>query len=79
MELSQTWIGLGPIAYIAGIYSSPRAVSWWSKFGRDKVLHAMCTSMLVGLWLMLIPSIEVVSLGTSIIHHFIFCGTFHLK
>lgn len=62
-ELSQTWIGLISIAYIAGIYSSPRAASWGRKFGRDKVLPAMLISMLAGLWLMLIPSIAVVLLG----------------
>ena len=62
-ELSQTWIGLISIAYIAGIYSSPRAASWGSKFGGEKVLPAMFISMLLGLWLMLIPSIGLVLLG----------------
>jgi YNFM family putative membrane transporter len=62
-ELSQTWIGLISITYVARIYSSPRAASLENKFGREKVLPAMFMSMLLGLWLMLIPSIGLVLLG----------------
>lgn len=65
-QLSQTWIGLISIAYLAGIYSSPRAASWSRKFGRDKVLPLMLLSMLVALWMMWIPSIIMVLLGLLI-------------
>lgn len=65
-ELSQTWIGLISIAYLSGIYSSPRAASWSQKFGREKVLIAMFSTMIVGLWVMLIPSIWTILLGLLI-------------
>ena len=65
-ELSQTWIGLISIAYLSGIYSSPRAASWSQKFGREKVLIAMFSTMIVGLWVMLIPSILTILLGLLI-------------
>ena len=65
-ELSQTWIGLISIAYLSGIYSSPRAASWSRKFGRDKVLIAMFSSMILGLWIMLLPSLWTVLLGLLI-------------
>jgi len=65
-QLSQIWIGLISIAYLAGIYSSPRAASWSRKFGRDKVLPLMLLSMLLGLWIMLIPSMVMVLLGLLI-------------
>lgn len=65
-ELSQTWIGLISIAYLSGIYSSPRAASWSQKFGREKVLIAMFSTMIVGLWVMLISSIWTILLGLLI-------------
>lgn len=65
-ELSQTWIGLISIAYLSGIYSSPRAASWSRKFGRSKVLIAMFLSMIIGLWIMLIPSLWVILIGLFI-------------
>ena len=65
-ELSQTWIGLISIAYLSGIYSSPRAANWSRKFGRDKVLIAMFTTMILGLWIMLIPSLWVILIGLLI-------------
>lgn len=65
-ELSQTWIGLISIAYLSGIYSSPRAASWSRKFGRDKVLIAMFTTMILGLWIMLMPSLWVILIGLLI-------------
>ncbi|MDM1249050.1 MFS transporter [Acinetobacter sp. R933-2] len=65
-ELSQTWIGLISIAYLSGIYSSPRAASWSRKFGRDKVLIAMFITMILGLWIMLIPSLWVILIGLLI-------------
>ena len=65
-ELSQTWIGLISIAYLSGIYSSPRAASWSGKFGREKVLIAMFCSMILGLWIMLIPSLWVILIGLLI-------------
>lgn len=77
-ELSQTWIGLISIAYLSGIYSSPRAASWSQKFGREKVLIAMFSTMIVGLWVMLIPSIWTILLGL-LIFTFSFCSTFDLK
>ncbi|OTG67276.1 MFS transporter [Acinetobacter silvestris] len=65
-ELSQTWIGLISIAYLSGIYSSPRAASWSKKYGRGTVLTCMFSSMILGLWIMLIPSIWVILLGLLI-------------
>lgn len=65
-QLSQTWIGLISIAYLSGIYSSPRAASWSRKFGRDKVLMAMFITMILGLWIMLIPSLWMILIGLLI-------------
>lgn len=65
-ELSQTWIGLISVAYLSGIYSSPRAASWSQKFGCEKVLISMFLSMILGLWIMLIPSIWFILLGLLI-------------
>lgn len=65
-ELSQTWIGLISIAYLSGIYSSPRAANWSRKFGRDKVLIAMFLTMILGLWIMLIPSLTMILIGLLI-------------
>lgn len=62
-QLSQTWIGLISIAYLAGIYSSPRAASWGKRFGREKVLPAMLIMMLLGLLIILIPAFWSVILG----------------
>lgn len=62
-ELSQAWIGLISIAYLSGIYSSPRAASWSNRFGRGRVLVAMLCMMMFGLWMMLIPSLVVVLTG----------------
>ncbi|WP_180113177.1 MFS transporter [Acinetobacter sp. YH12073] len=62
-QLSQTWIGLISIAYLAGIYSSPRAASWGKRFGRAKVLPSMLIMMLLGLLIMLIPAFWSVMLG----------------
>ncbi|MGE8572833.1 MAG: MFS transporter [Acinetobacter amyesii] len=62
-QLSQTWIGLISIAYLAGIYSSPRAASWGKRFGRAKVLPAMLIMMLLGLLIILIPAFWSVILG----------------
>ncbi|WP_180178052.1 MFS transporter [Acinetobacter sp. YH01005] len=62
-QLSQTWIGLISIAYLAGIYSSPRAASWGKRFGRVKVLPSMLLMMLFGLLIMLIPAFWSVILG----------------
>ena len=65
-ELSQTWIGLISIAYLSGIYSSPRAAGWGRRYGRSKVLPAMFICMILGLWIMLIPSIWCILLGLLI-------------
>lgn len=64
--LSQTWIGLISIAYLSGIYSSPKAARWCQKYGREKVLPAMFVSMLIGVWVMMIASIWMVLLGLLI-------------
>jgi len=64
--LSQTWIGLISIAYLSGIYSSPRAASWSRQFGRGKVLIVMFSSMILGLWMMLIPSLWGILIGLLI-------------
>lgn len=65
-ELSQMWIGLISIAYLSGIYSSPRAASWSHKFGRDNVLIAMLSMMIFGLWIMLIPTLWAILAGLLI-------------
>ncbi|CAM4169692.1 MFS transporter [Acinetobacter pragensis] len=65
-ELSQMWIGLISAAYLAGIYSSPRASSWCRKFGRNKVLPCMLLMMLLGLMMMLIPSLWGIFIGLLI-------------
>lgn len=61
--LSQTWIGLISIVYLAGIYSSPRAARWGQQFGRHRVLLFMLISMILGVLIMLIPSIWAICLG----------------
>ena len=65
-QLSQIWIGLISVAYLAGIYSSPRAAKWGEKFGRHRVLPVMLICMLIGLWLMRTTSIGLVLLGLGI-------------
>ena len=65
-QLSQAWIGLISIAYLSGIYSSPRAAAWSKKYGRDRVLIGMLITMLIGLWMMWIPSLVCVLLGLLI-------------
>ena len=62
-HLSQIWIGLLSVTYLAGIYSSPRAAQWGRQFGRDRVLPVMLMVMLLGVLLMLIPSIVVLFIG----------------
>lgn len=64
--LSQSMIGLISIAYLAGIYSSPRAASWGRQFGRVKVLMVMLFIMIFAITVMLIPSIWAVLLGLLI-------------
>lgn len=73
-ELSQTWIGLISIAYLSGIYSSPRAASWCRKYGREKVLPIMFLTMILGLWIMLIPSMWTIILGLLIFTFSFFAG-----
>lgn len=65
-QLSQIWIGLISVAYLAGIYSSPHAAKWGEKFGRHRVLPVMLICMLIGLWLMRTTSIGLVLLGLGI-------------
>lgn len=65
-ELSQTWIGLISVAYLSGIYSSPRAASWSRRFGRGAVLPAMLCCMLLGVWIMLLPSVATILIGLLI-------------
>lgn len=65
-ELSQTWIGLISVVYLAGIYSSPRSAHWGRTFGRNKVLPVMLGCMLLGLWLMLISNIAMVFIGLTL-------------
>lgn len=65
-QLSQIWIGLISVAYLAGIYSSPRAAKWGEKFGRHRVLPVMLICMLIGLWLMRTTSLGLVLLGLGI-------------
>lgn len=65
-QIFQTLIGLLSIVYLSGIYSSPRAATWSQKYGRRKVLVAMLITMIVGLWVMLIPSLPFILLGLLI-------------
>lgn len=61
--LSQVWIGVLSLTYLAGIYSSPRAAQWGNQFGRDRVLPMMLLLMLVGVSLMLSESLWILLLG----------------
>ena len=65
-HLSQTWIGLISIAYLAGIYSSPKAARWGYQYGRAKVLPFLLFSMMVGLFITLIPLLWAILLGLTI-------------
>ena len=65
-HLSQTWIGLISIAYLAGIYSSPKAAQWGFQYGRAKVLPVLLFSMIIGLFITLISSIWAILLGLTI-------------
>lgn len=65
-HLSQTWIGVISIAYLAGIYSSPKAAQWGFKYGRDKVLPVLLLTMMLGLLITLIPSLWTILLGLII-------------
>ena len=65
-HLSQAWIGLISIAYLAGIYSSPKAARWGYQYGRAKVLPFLLFSMIVGLFITLIPLLWAILLGLTI-------------
>lgn len=65
-QLSQTWIGLISIVYLAGIYSSPRAAAWSRCFGRGKVLPVMLCSMIAGLGIMMLNQIWLIFIGLLI-------------
>lgn len=65
-HLSQTWIGVISIAYLAGIYSSPKAAQWGFKYGRDKVLPFLLLSMIIGLLITLIPSLWAILIGLTV-------------
>lgn len=65
-ELSQMWIGLISLAYLSGIYSAPRAAAWSRQYGRGRVLMTMLATMILGLWMMLIPSLVVLLIGLLI-------------
>jgi YNFM family putative membrane transporter len=65
-HLSQAWIGVISIAYLAGIYSSPKAAQWGFKYGRDKVLPMMLMTMLICLWVTLIQSLWSILIGLII-------------
>ena len=65
-QLSQTWIGLISIVYLAGIYSSPRAAAWSRCFGREKVLPVMLCSMIAGLGIMMLNQIWLIFIGLLI-------------
>ena len=65
-QLSQSWIGLISIAYLAGIYSSSKAAQWSFKYGRAKVLPLMLLMMIAGLLITLIPALWAILLGLII-------------
>lgn len=62
-NLSQSMIGLISIAYLSGIYSSPRAATWGRRFGRDNILIIMLLMMICGIGIMLISNIWFVLIG----------------
>ena len=62
-HLSQVWIGILSVTYLAGIYSSPRSAQWNARFGRQRVLPAMLLMMLLGVILMLSTSLPVLCVG----------------
>ena len=64
--LSQVWIGLLSLTYLAGIYSSPRAAQWGRQFGRHKVLIIMLLLMLLGVILMSSSSLWLLLLGLAL-------------
>lgn len=66
IALSQTWIGLISVAYLSGIYSSPRAAAWSRKYGRERVIFYMLLAMLVGLWVMRSEILVFILLGLVI-------------
>lgn len=66
IALSQTWIGLISVAYLSGIYSSPRAAAWSRKYGRDRVIFYMLLAMLLGLWVMRSEILVFILLGLVI-------------
>ncbi|MCH4248926.1 MAG: MFS transporter [Acinetobacter populi] len=51
-NVAQSTLGLLAAAYLAGIYSSPRAAAWAQRFGRKHLLIFMLCSMLIALWFM---------------------------
>ncbi len=62
-HLTQTWVGLISITYLAGIYSSPKAAQWGARYGCGCVLPAMLALMLFGLFLLLSDIFAVVCIG----------------
>lgn len=64
--LSQVWIGLLSLTYLAGIYSSPHAAHWGRQFGRHKVLVIMLFLMLLGVVLMSLSSLWLLLLGLAL-------------
>lgn len=65
-ELSQAWIGLISVTYLAGIYSSPRAAHWGRHYGKFKTLVVMMLMILLGLTLMLLNQLALVFIGLLI-------------
>src|SRR5690606_25866507 len=47
-ELSQAWIGLISMTYLAGIYSAPRAAHWGRHYGKFKTLVVMMLMIQIG-------------------------------
>lgn len=65
------------IAYLAGIYSSPRAASWGNRIGRERVLPMVIVLMLIALWLMSIAHLAVVLAALVLFTFAFFCCTFY--
>ena len=73
-HLSQMWIGLISVVYLAGIYSSPRAATWSRRYGRQRVLLGSLMGMIFAVLLMQSDRLEVLFIGLLIFSFSFFSG-----